>query len=129
MEDCSICYEEITVISKTKLDCGHSFHQDCLDKWYINSPTCPLCRSQIPTKTTTRFQVIYICTLIFKFIEKYYPELNFTQNVQNIIENKNYCYDECEQELSRLISRSKTIVNQNCVIILFRILSVGIRSV
>ena len=33
---------------KVKLyECGHEFHVDCIEKWFINRNTCPLCRANI----------------------------------------------------------------------------------
>lgn len=46
--DCSIClnqFKEDDFINI--LECQHQFHQDCLDKWLVNSKTCPICRNLI----------------------------------------------------------------------------------
>jgi hypothetical protein len=44
--DCSICLETIEILDKIyRLDCGHIFHLECLDKW--NKNTCPYCRRDI----------------------------------------------------------------------------------
>lgn len=44
--DCSICYITLNTKSKNlqKLPCSHNFCKDCLNKWFINNPTCPICR-------------------------------------------------------------------------------------
>ena len=39
---CSVCLDE-SGLSKT-LSCGHSFHEDCIDKWLEDNNTCPNCR-------------------------------------------------------------------------------------
>jgi hypothetical protein len=44
--ECSICLESVKKNDKIyKLNCGHIFHIDCLNKW--NKNTCPYCRSNI----------------------------------------------------------------------------------
>lgn len=53
-EECSICkigYKERDIIRKLKA-CNHSFHIDCVDKWFEKSRNCPLCRCDISTLST-----------------------------------------------------------------------------
>jgi hypothetical protein len=40
---CSICFEENK--PEIKLNCGHSFCNDCTNRWLITNPTCPNCRT------------------------------------------------------------------------------------
>ncbi len=41
---CSICLEEFVVgFVSSKLVCGHIYHKNCIDKWFGQNPTCPLC--------------------------------------------------------------------------------------
>lgn len=45
--DCAICFTEIEpgeLKKCTQLQCKHIFHSECAFKWYLTSPTCPLCR-------------------------------------------------------------------------------------
>lgn len=46
---CSICHNAIergdTVRQIT--NCGHFFHQTCIDRWFSQSNTCPICRECI----------------------------------------------------------------------------------
>lgn len=53
---CSICladFEEGDVL-RLLPDCGHIFHQKCVDTWLQLKPTCPNCRtSPIPTPIAT----------------------------------------------------------------------------
>ena len=45
---CSICLEPIN--KETKLNCGHCFHPECIEKWFDGNDTCPYCRDpQNPT--------------------------------------------------------------------------------
>ncbi|XP_028401339.1 E3 ubiquitin-protein ligase TTC3-like [Dendronephthya gigantea] len=45
-DPCVICHDEMTTITKNvSLDCGHSFHHDCIKKWLTGEQsTCPTCR-------------------------------------------------------------------------------------
>ena len=46
-ERCAICLNEIEVGRKMKrLDCDgqHSFCHECIENWFANNMTCPLCR-------------------------------------------------------------------------------------
>jgi hypothetical protein len=51
---CRICLDELcsTENNKMELECGHSFHQNCLDEWRKENNTCPICRSEVKEKTT-----------------------------------------------------------------------------
>ncbi len=44
--DCSICFKEISE-DQTVLKCDHTFHKECIDKWFKQSHHCPLCRDSL----------------------------------------------------------------------------------
>jgi len=44
-ENCSICYEPLDEGNTTSLPCTHTFHLDCVCKWFDVNINCPLCRS------------------------------------------------------------------------------------
>jgi Ring finger domain len=46
-EACIICGDPIAVT--VLLDCQHCFHFGCLETWIKQVPSCPICRSAIPT--------------------------------------------------------------------------------
>lgn len=51
---CSICREDINTTENNNIKrkithCGHVFHQKCLDKWFENRKTCPICRHRLGT--------------------------------------------------------------------------------
>lgn len=60
MDDCSICFEELTASTGyCTLGCSHTFHLACIGRWMNHSSaSCPLCRKEfgdtevIPTPTT-----------------------------------------------------------------------------
>jgi hypothetical protein len=46
---CSICLED-NINKETKLKCGHCYHSECIEKWFVENDTCPYCREpQNPT--------------------------------------------------------------------------------
>jgi len=48
-DNCPICLEDITDPNdKNILLCGHNFHHDCIEQWYITSAKdrCPICRKR-----------------------------------------------------------------------------------
>ena len=46
---CTICMEEIKKNSVCKKipKCHHEFHKKCIDKWLVESKTCPNCRLDV----------------------------------------------------------------------------------
>ena len=43
-EICSICIETYRENDQIfTLKCGHTYHKDCISKWYDKKPTCPYC--------------------------------------------------------------------------------------
>jgi E3 ubiquitin-protein ligase RNF13 len=47
--DCAICLENFTIGDKCRLlpICKHIFHAQCVDKWLLKTPICPICRSRV----------------------------------------------------------------------------------
>ncbi len=44
-EICSICLENYRKKEKMiRLNCHHIFHTQCIQDWFLNKNTCPLCR-------------------------------------------------------------------------------------
>ena len=41
--ECPICFHDM-LFPKQVQCCNRRFHEDCLNKWYAKSPTCPNCR-------------------------------------------------------------------------------------
>ncbi|MCL7046340.1 hypothetical protein MKW94_028925 [Papaver nudicaule] len=57
---CSICLADYKSTDVTRLlpDCGHLFHQKCVDPWLLQHPTCPICRaSPLPICPSYHFHV------------------------------------------------------------------------
>lgn len=53
---CSICQEEMgpntSHVSRLR-SCGHHFHGDCINSWFLMSTRCPVCRNDIRESTGT----------------------------------------------------------------------------
>lgn len=46
-QTCAICFEEVKSTNSPnskRLNCGHSFHMNCVLKWFVTSGDCPVCR-------------------------------------------------------------------------------------
>eukprot|EP00762_Andalucia_godoyi_P005022 ANDGO_01480.mRNA.1 E3 ubiquitin-protein ligase RING1-like len=45
---CTVCFESLAVGQMVcDLVCGHSFHKECLFRWFEDHKTCPVCRLEI----------------------------------------------------------------------------------
>lgn len=57
VQQCPICLDDMrsyreeqifyTSIVVETVKCGHKFHLGCIREWFMNRPTCPLCRSAV----------------------------------------------------------------------------------
>ena len=48
---CPICLEEFVPGSILRcMDCTHTFHKHCLDKWLSMKATCPICQRPVSDK-------------------------------------------------------------------------------
>lgn len=45
IEKCIICLNSINE-EYIRLECDHSFHKDCIEKWALVNPSCALCRKK-----------------------------------------------------------------------------------
>lgn len=52
---CGDDYKTGDIISK--LPCNHLYHKTCIDKWFTQKPSCPMCRKDIRECFTTETQV------------------------------------------------------------------------
>lgn len=64
--ECAVCLCEFEENEKGRLlpNCGHSFHVECIDMWFLSHSTCPLCRiaaqPEQPVLDPARFQHISV---------------------------------------------------------------------
>jgi len=55
--ECSICFTDTDPGDSQQyraLSCGHIFHRECIDQWFDQHNTCPLCRSTMAASTSIR---------------------------------------------------------------------------
>ncbi|KAF0918685.1 hypothetical protein E2562_025811 [Oryza meyeriana var. granulata] len=47
--DCAVCLAEFEAGDKARAlpRCGHRFHVECIDAWFRENSTCPLCRADV----------------------------------------------------------------------------------
>jgi hypothetical protein len=59
-EKCPICFIVLKSETIVKTNCGHVFHQSCIDEWLQNRQTCPLCRTvtHIRRRAVRRLEVV-----------------------------------------------------------------------
>lgn len=44
---CTICQHDIYLDIVRLLECGHSYHINCIDRWFVDNKKCPQCRHEI----------------------------------------------------------------------------------
>lgn len=49
MNTCSICQEEFVSMQKFKklTECGHEYHDTCINKWLKEEKRCPVCNKNV----------------------------------------------------------------------------------
>ena len=53
-DECPICFNKKCLKS---LDCNHNFCNNCLKKWTVTSPSCPICRAEITNRKIVKYNV------------------------------------------------------------------------
>ncbi len=48
-EECAICLRDIAPSTIHHIGCGghHVFHKACINTWFLNHSTCPMCRAEV----------------------------------------------------------------------------------
>ena len=54
--DCSVCYETLTIGNSVSTPCNHLFCSKCFFKWLKESNTCPLCRNKYTEYTAWDYE-------------------------------------------------------------------------
>jgi len=101
-ELCNICLEEIHSFNSYTTPCFHSFHYECIYKWFAHNvrnhsnKTCPVCRTNLITQFNPVFTYIY-SSKFYSFFDntfiyhtmtqenffKYVNDSYFDPNIQN----------------------------------------------
>lgn len=47
LNECAVCLDNFNIGDQMRiLNCGHYYHQKCIDPWLSDSRTCPKCRGE-----------------------------------------------------------------------------------
>jgi len=76
--ECIICLDDVESEWK-KLECAHSYHIQCIDKWIRVSATCPLCMTRIHDNYVEEIQHHHQLQ-IEEIQHNHQQQLNETQN-------------------------------------------------
>ena len=83
--ECSICLEKDSSRLCRKLNCNHIFHCECIDKWFSNKNSCPICRDRLLKKdsniivsnTNFTFDLSFVPYSVFKCVVFFYYVRDF----------------------------------------------------
>ena len=78
MEPCSVCMESMDESNSRTLECTHTFHKECLERWKLRMSTCPMCRAPFD-------KPMYNIKLIIDPIG--YEDNLTTSNIQGLIDS------------------------------------------
>lgn len=84
---CSVCLYEAEDGERLRRlpRCNHCFHVDCIDTWFQNRPTCPLCRNEVSVRRRQNqrglFSSIILSILQNLFRKMSSRPLNFTSTL------------------------------------------------
>ena len=103
---CAICYDNLSKNTTTIEGCNHTFHSQCIHKWInnTNTPSCPLCRCQIITRSMRSKKHIIINFLLQEIKDIY--DILYTNVVVDITKNN----EELEEEIN---NQEKMIFDRN----------------
>lgn len=55
-KECPICIDSIHKEDLKILKCSHTFHNDCIAKWFVESSVCPVCRDDMSHEPLIQFK-------------------------------------------------------------------------
>jgi len=61
-DKCVICLDNINLkddVNILTLECSHTYHKECIDKWLNRAQTCPICREKVEPENTIRDLAIH----------------------------------------------------------------------
>lgn len=100
-DNCPICLDLLTE-DVYELNCKHSFHKNCIQRWLLTSTMCPLCRTHVDPdpryvndhilSEARRLHIDTVrkfLTSVSKGMERYFPSdlQGYSQNVTDFLDS------------------------------------------
>ena len=65
-KECIICFEKLGVDDIALLDCGHLYHNKCIEEWYISNKksTCCICDKKATIINIEKRKNYFCCNII-----------------------------------------------------------------
>jgi len=67
--ECSICCDEIEKDEIHNTKCKHTFHKQCIDKWFEIKSTCPMCRKNLKPDFKKIYDIIHFDLNISYYVD------------------------------------------------------------
>ncbi|MCO5612041.1 hypothetical protein L7F22_066303 [Adiantum nelumboides] len=79
--ECAVCLIEFQEDDACRLlpKCNHSFHTECIDKWFLSNTTCPMCRmhtEMVDTEKVYQVESTRACLYAHEHIDEQMPGLD-----------------------------------------------------
>lgn len=68
--ECAICLQQCDTIDTTRLPCTHVFCTRCIEQWYCQKTTCPLCRQSLITTYNINKSVVACSVLLHPLLQQ-----------------------------------------------------------
>ena len=96
--DCAVCYTSLNVENIVNTTCNHKYCKKCFFRWMKTSPSCPLCRKNL----VSRSQWYENCNLHAELTE-----------IQALNEEENTKLIHIKQQLFRKTIQNENLINTN----------------
>jgi hypothetical protein len=64
---CSVCLEKFQEGEELRiLPCFHKYHKSCIDRWFRDSPACPICKHSIMDTDMESDRTLYAGEVLFE---------------------------------------------------------------
>jgi len=112
---CAVCLGDYQINEKLQQlpVCWHTFHLECIDQWFANNTTCPLCRTSLlqAAKVVPLDSPAHIATHLLDDL----PQVSVAQQVHPIQGTPSEEISEREEESSPSDGRSSEETNTTCL--------------
>jgi len=103
---CPICIEKFkTGDDLLEMECGHSFHRNCLMSWLEYEKNCPNCRSELNESMNLK--------VVLPNNKVVYKKFKDRENVGDLLNSLHDELDKVESKKKLIIKKNKAIKNLN----------------